>query len=86
MRTVKIKKWIPAIREQIANGILGKEWGTKKGTNCWEDEFTHVGVFHQWANEYEEFENGAVNYTVALVELPDGTIEEVLPQNLKFID
>ena len=86
MRIVKFKKWIPAIREQIENGIFGKEWKIKTGTNCWEDEFPHVGVFHQWANKYEESTEGFGNYTVGLVELPDGTIEEVLPQNIKFID
>ena len=30
-----------------------------------------IGKFHQWGSNYEEFENGAGNYSVAIVELPD---------------
>ena len=33
-----------------------------------------IGKFHQWGSNYEEFENGAGNYSVAIVELPDGTV------------
>ena len=44
------------------------------------------GVFHQWGVEYEEFENGAVNYTVAIVEMPDGTIQTPIPQLIRFLD
>lgn len=36
-----------------------------------EQEFQE-GLFHQWGNAYEEFEDGPGNYTVAIVELPDG--------------
>lgn len=35
------------------------------------------GYFHAWSMNYEEFDNGAVNYPVAIVELSDGSI--VLP-------
>jgi hypothetical protein len=50
----------------------------------WSD-FIYSGIFHQWGNAYEEFENGPGNYTTAIVELPDGTIEELLPFCIKFI-
>lgn len=85
MRKVLFKKWIPIITE-IIEGIFGKESARVKGTGCWEDDFTQEGIFHQWAASYEEFETGPGNYTVALVELPDGTISEVLPSNLKFVE
>lgn len=49
-------------------------------------DFTNEGLFHQWGCSYEEFESGAGNFTVAIVELTDGTIEQVLPSNLKFVD
>lgn len=42
--------------------------------------------FHQWGGEYEEFESGPGNYTVALVEFADGTIETVLPDCVRFLD
>ncbi|MDF2841648.1 MAG: hypothetical protein K0R00_74 [Herbinix sp.] len=44
------------------------------------------GLFHPWGSDYEEFDNGAVNFTVAIVELPNGGIIEVLPEKLRFTD
>lgn len=43
------------------------------------------GRFHGWGTDYEEFESGHGNYTVAIVELKDGTIELVKPSNVKFL-
>jgi hypothetical protein len=81
MKKVLFKKWIPI---EWNENLMGNKQQIK-GTNCWEPEFKNEGLFHQWANAYEEFENGAGNYTVGLVELKDGTIIEVLPTNLKFV-
>jgi len=80
-RKVLFKKWIPKIVE-------GTEWMSKakEGTNCWEQDFTNNGLFHQWAAAYEESSEGFGNYTVGLIEMPDGTIESVLPMNIKFVD
>lgn len=80
MRKVLFKKWIP--REEIQEASFKR---TREGTNCWEKDFINEGLFHQWASSYQEFENGAGNFTIALVELPNGEIEEVLPSNLKFV-
>lgn len=46
---------------------------------------TVEGLFHQWGSEFEEFENGPGNYTVAIVELDDGVIETFQPRFVKFI-
>ena len=82
MREVLFKRWIPKEVDQ-SSGVFQHP---KKGTNCWESEFTHGGYFHQWANACEESSEGFGNYTVALIENPiDGTIESVLPSNVKFI-
>ena len=43
-----------------------------------------TGLFHRWAEAYEEFEYGPGNYCVGLIELPDGTMLEVLPQLIRF--
>ncbi len=51
---------------------------------AFEKNFPNDGLFHKWAGAYEEFESGAGNYTIALVELEDGLVEKVLPQNIKF--
>ena len=32
------------------------------------------GTFHEFGVAYEEFENGAGNYSIAIVELPNGEI------------
>jgi len=77
MRKVFFKKWIPTVYEN------GRQ---VEGTGRFESKFENAGFFHQWGNAYEEFETGAGNYTFAIVELPDGTIESVLPQNIQFID
>lgn len=74
MRKVKFKKWLSA--SENVNLRIGK----------WEDDFIHEGVFHQWANAYEEFETGAGNYTIGIVELSNGEIQEVLPTNIKFVE
>lgn len=80
MRKVKYKKWIPLIYTE--DGAFKR---ILENTNCWESDYFNDGLFHQWANSYEEFESGPGNYTIALVEIEDGTIIEVLPCNIKFI-
>jgi len=82
MRKVNFKKWIPAEYVQDATKLLGKK--QLDNTNCWEKDFLHEGLFHQWGNAYEESTAGFGNYTVALIEMPDGTIESVLPDNVRF--
>jgi hypothetical protein len=82
MRKVLYKKWIPV--EYIQSAGLSRRQII--GTGCWEHDFINEGIFHQWGNAYEEFESGAGNFTVALIENADGTMSEVLPSNLKFIE
>jgi hypothetical protein len=43
-------------------------------------------AFHGFGSEYEEFENGVGNATVAIVEFPDGTVRTVLPNAIRFIE
>lgn len=45
-----------------------------------------AGVFHGWGCEYEEFETGPGNYTVAIVEQADGIVTLVHPSLIQFID
>lgn len=44
------------------------------------------GIFHQWGSAYEEFETGPGNYTVAIVELPDGKVVTPYVEDIQFID
>ena len=82
MRKVLFKKWIPAQYEEGSTGISRKK--LVEGTGCF-GEMTSQGVFHCWGNAYEEFETGAGNYSVALVETSNGSIFEVLPCHLIFV-
>lgn len=79
MRPVLFKRWIPKVELDQWHRYL-------EGTNCWESDFIHEGLFHQWASMYEESSKGFGNYTVGLIELEDGTMEQVLPSNIKFVD
>lgn len=65
--------------------VLFKRWLKSEGVFAggWSD-FIHEGVFHQWGNAYEEFDSGPGNYSVAIIEMPDGTIETPLAGNVKF--
>ncbi len=80
-RKVKFNKWIPRVDEST-----GLRSAPKEGTNCFETTFPNSGMFHRWANAYEESSEGFGNYTVAIIETSDGTIQEVLPKNVKFVD
>lgn len=44
-----------------------------------------VGLFHCWAQEFEELEAGPGNMTIALVELSDGRIVTVQPTDVQFV-
>jgi hypothetical protein len=44
------------------------------------------GKFHGWGVEYEEFESGPGNYSVAIIELPDGTMQTLVPWLVRFLD
>jgi len=42
--------------------------------------------FHQFGNTYEQFNDGVGNMTTAIIELDDGTLIEVLPTDIVFMD
>ncbi|WP_200877274.1 hypothetical protein [Pseudomonas chlororaphis] len=44
------------------------------------------GKFHGWGVGYEEFENGPGNYSVAIVEMADGTVQTLMPWLIRFLD
>ena len=52
----------------------------------YEEEKFVFGFFHEWGVNYEEFESGAGNYSVAIVELPDGKIITPLAEDIQFLD
>lgn len=58
----------------------GKYWESGMGWVEFE-----LGYFHQWGCNYEEFENGAGNFSTAIVELPDGRIIMPMANDIQFL-
>jgi len=85
MKKVLFKRWIPREIITLTDKHPNPYQTNKPGTACWEPEFTHEGWFHEWGVSNVESDTGFGNFSIALIELSDGTIEEVLPSNVKFI-
>lgn len=45
-----------------------------------------LGYFHHFGCNYEELEGGVGNYSVAIVELPNGKVVMPMPDDIQFID
>lgn len=43
-------------------------------------------VFHEFGCDFMEMNDGNVNYSTAIVEWPDGTVENVPARNIRFLD
>ena len=78
MREVFYKKWI----NHEFDAITGKRI---EGTGCYDSDFSTPGYFHQFAPDYDEFESGPGNKTVAIIENEDGTIVMLPPNLIKFV-
>lgn len=44
------------------------------------------GLFHGWGKEFEEFSEGACEYSVAIVELENGDVETYSANQIRFLD
>ena len=42
--------------------------------------------FHQWGTDYEELETGPGQYSTAIIELPDGEVENIPADMIEFVD
>lgn len=52
----------------------------------WKLEEKGEAVFHQFGCNYEEFADGAGNFTTAIIEWPDGTVGNVPVEHVRFLD
>lgn len=82
LRRVSFNAWIPEEDELNHRGQVV----TKKGTNCWEEGYPSQGWFHRWAVGQKVTSNGIIPTTVAIVELPDGTVRELPYYTIKFLN
>jgi len=88
-KTVLFKKWIPQQWVDKEGNVFDRRENTsltqKPGTGKYDDNYIHVGIFHRWAEETHEQDNGVYcQETYAIVELPNGTIEAVIPTKIQF--
>lgn len=71
MQRVIIHRWAQEKQEDGRMKSIRVETGT-------------TGLFHGWGTDYEEYEGGPGNYTVAIVEMADGSVELVPAPLVKF--
>lgn len=64
----------------------GKYYKYNKDIGRYIPIFFELGYFNAWGIDYEEVQNGAGNYSVAIVELPNGKVVKVNPSDLQFLD
>ena len=60
------------------------EWSKEDNRyiNAFEQPFE--AWFHQWGSEFQEFESGPGNYSVAIIELDSGEVKTVVPEWVTF--
>lgn len=63
----------------------GKYW--VRGTNGEKGSFQEFdnATFLGFGDDYEEFESGPAQFTIAIVELPDGRVATTAPEFIQFI-
>lgn len=63
-----------------------KKPAEKPDTYTYDYEVVGTGEFLHWGIAYGETFEGVGNFTVALIQLPDGNVKEVEPRDLRFTD
>jgi len=51
----------------------------------WAEDGEETGWFHKWATDFEELQGGVGMHPVAIVEMPDGTIRKMMPEQVRFL-
>ena len=72
LRRVMVSKWA-----HVFNGEKPMEW---------KDVEIGEATFHGFGVDVEEFENGPGNYSAAIVEWPDGRVEMIRADKIRFLD
>lgn len=52
----------------------------------WKTEEKGEAIFHQFGCDFIEFEGGPANFTTAIIEWPDGTVENISCGRIRFLD
>ena len=65
--------------------VIVSERRNVPGTREWVTVEKGEAIFHGVGSDYEEFENESVNYSAAIVEWPNGQIELVRADRVRFV-
>ncbi|MDO8463754.1 MAG: hypothetical protein Q7S46_00660 [Gallionella sp.] len=65
--------------------VIVSEMRNTAGTSKWVLVEKGEAIFHSFGVDYEEFETGAGNYSAAIVEWPDGRVDMVRADRIKFL-
>ena len=82
LRKVSVQKWDP--REEEVPAWPGSAVMHTRKFNVKVD--AGEALFHQFGVAYEEFENGPGNFTTAIIEFPDGRVESVCVEMIRFLE
>lgn len=66
--------------------VMVSEYRKQAPPHSWRMEEKGVAIFHTFGNGYAEFETGAGNFSTAIIEWPDGTVDNVPVQHVRFLD
>lgn len=57
----------------------------KQDDGKWAIKERGIATFHAFGVDYEQFESGPGNYSTAIVEFPDGKVENVCVDMVRFL-
>ena len=71
--------------ETRARKVMVYEYKKNKETNIFEKVESGIGRFHQFGMGIEEDERGFSNFSIAIVEMQDGSVKMPMANMIKFI-
>lgn len=66
--------------------VMVYEYQRNSKTNIFEEVEVGLGRFHQFGMGIEEDERGFSNFSIAIVEMQDGTVKTPMASMIKFIN
>ena len=97
MRKVKFKKYVTSTWKNIETGETKLHFcnpGLEDKSSKWsyvkagyfETDFLNDGIFHSWGFESQDNGEQVIMDSIAIIELPDGSVEMIRPDRIKFVN
>lgn len=74
------------LRRVMVSKLFPRDMPDQPGRTKWELAEAGVAIFHQFGVNYEELESGPGNFTTGVVEWPDGRLENIPVDHLRFLE